>query len=61
MKIYWVLNTYYRSYRINYNKKYPLLLRNESLFTQLIILFTYEYVNHGGVEIALCRTGEKFS
>ena len=38
---------------LDYNKKYPLLLRNESLFTSLIIFFTHEEVYHRGVEITL--------
>ena len=33
----------------NYSKKYPLLLRNKSLFINSIILFTYEQVYHGSV------------
>ena len=38
---------------LDYNKKFPLLLRNESLFTNLIIF-------HGGVEITFCKIREKY-
>ena len=38
-----------------YKKKYPLLLPNELLFTNLIILFRHEEVYHGGVEITFVK------
>ena len=44
---------------LDYNK-YSLLLRNESLFTDLTILFTHKQVCHGGVEITLCKIREKY-
>ena len=45
---------------LDYNKKYPLLLRKESLYTNLIILFTHKQIFHGGVEITLCNIREKY-
>ena len=53
-KLKYSLNVYRddkKAIELDYNKKCLLLLRNKSLFANLVVLFTHETVYHGGIEM----------